>query len=92
MLPRLIVFDLDACLWTPEMFELQSAPTKYDSTRQGVVAGQDTVRLFPGAVAVLQRMMTEPAFADVKIALASSTTEPHFAATCISNLRIDEQV
>ena len=52
-LPALIVFDLDACLWTPEMYELSSAPTAYDASLGGVRAGRDTVKLFPGAAAVL---------------------------------------
>eukprot|EP00747_Dinoflagellata_sp_TGD_P094309 gnl/TRDRNA2_/TRDRNA2_166064_c0_seq3.p1 gnl/TRDRNA2_/TRDRNA2_166064_c0~~gnl/TRDRNA2_/TRDRNA2_166064_c0_seq3.p1 ORF type:complete len:205 (-),score=29.94 gnl/TRDRNA2_/TRDRNA2_166064_c0_seq3:926-1540(-) len=59
LLPGLIVFDLDACLWTPEMYELRSPPTKYDDARGGVAAGSDTVRLFPGAAAVLRRILTD---------------------------------
>ena len=35
--------DLDACLWSPEMFQLDSgAPSEYCSKRGGVVAGRDT--------------------------------------------------
>merc|ERR1719460_3030883 len=44
--PRLIVFDLDACLWSPEMFELGSSPTTYDAAQGGVRAGRDVVKLF----------------------------------------------
>eukprot|EP00930_Biecheleria_cincta_P061240 TRINITY_DN46815_c0_g1_i1.p1 TRINITY_DN46815_c0_g1~~TRINITY_DN46815_c0_g1_i1.p1 ORF type:complete len:213 (-),score=27.58 TRINITY_DN46815_c0_g1_i1:21-566(-) len=88
MLPALIVFDLDACLWSPEMFELSAAPTSYDGSRGGVAAGRDTVRLFPGAVAVLQRLLNDSRFKDTKVAVASSTTEPVFANTCLNNLRI----
>ncbi|CAK9085724.1 unnamed protein product [Durusdinium trenchii] len=55
MLPSLIVFDLDACLWSPEMYELSSPPSSYCSKRRGVAAGAQTVRLFPGAEAVLRR-------------------------------------
>ena len=88
-LPALIVFDLDACLWSPEMFELDSAPTEYDASRGGVKAGGDTVRLFPGAAAVLRRILVEEAFSSVKVAVASSTTEPHFAARCLDKLPVD---
>lgn len=28
VLPELIVFDLDDCLWTPEMYTLSEIPTK----------------------------------------------------------------
>ena len=84
-LPKLIVFDLDACLWHPEMFELSSAPTKYDASAGGVRAGRDCVKLFPGALKVLKRL-TDPTFSSCKIAVASSTTEPRYAATCLEQL------
>jgi magnesium-dependent phosphatase 1 len=88
-LPRLLVFDLDACLWHPEMYELAAAPTKYNSSLQGVAAGDDTVRLYPGAAAVLRRLLVDPTFSTVKVAVASSTTEPAHAARCLEQLPID---
>ena len=57
--PKLLIFDLDACLWSPEMFELRAAPTTYDAAAGGVRAGSEVVRLFPGALAVLRRLITE---------------------------------
>ena len=39
--PKLVVFDLDACLWSPEMFELAARPTSYDAKAGGVIAGRD---------------------------------------------------
>ena len=88
-LPALIVFDLDACLWSPEMFELSSSPTTYDAARGGVKAGSDTVKLFAGAQSVLRRILTDDAFSAVKIAVASSTTEPAYAGKCLDQLPID---
>ena len=88
-IPSLIVFDLDMCLWSPEMFELDSAPTKFDVQRGGVKAGRDTVKLFPGAQATLLRILTDPVFQASKIAAASSTTEPGFATTCLEQIPID---
>eukprot|EP00931_Biecheleriopsis_adriatica_P083181 TRINITY_DN56737_c0_g1_i1.p1 TRINITY_DN56737_c0_g1~~TRINITY_DN56737_c0_g1_i1.p1 ORF type:complete len:182 (-),score=37.46 TRINITY_DN56737_c0_g1_i1:4-549(-) len=89
MLPELIVFDLDACLWSPEMYELRASPTTYSSERGGVIAGRDTVRLFPGAKVVLKRLLTDDSFKDVRIGVASSTTEPAFASTCLEVLPVD---
>ena len=34
--------DLDACLWSPEMYQLSSSPSEYSSKRGGVAAGRDT--------------------------------------------------
>ena len=88
-LPQLIVFDLDACLWSPEMFELDSAPTRYEDRLGGTRAGNDVVRLFPGAQVVLKRILLDPSFRNVQIGVASSTTYPAYAATCLETLRID---
>jgi magnesium-dependent phosphatase 1 len=90
LMPALIVFDLDACLWEPEMFQI-SRPTGYDAKRGGVVAGRDTVRLFPGAAAVLRRFLpgVDPALAAVRVAVASSTTEPGYARICLGALLVD---
>lgn len=91
--PRLLIFDLDACLWTPEMFELSSAPTVYDAKAGGMRAGGDVVRLFPGALAVLRRVLHDRASIggpDLQVAVASSTTCPDWAQTCLENIVVDE--
>lgn len=85
-LPSLIVFDLDACLWTPEMFELSSPPTAFDASACGVRAGHETVRLFPGAQAVVRRLLTQSEYSNVRVAVASSTTEPAYANKCLDLL------
>merc|ERR1711920_446909 len=46
-------------------------------------------RLFPGAVAVLRALQTDAQFARTEIAVASSTTEPSYANTCLDQLVID---
>lgn len=88
--PKLLVFDLDACLWSPEMFELHAAPTSYDAQAGGVRAGSEVVRLFPGALSVLRRLITDPALANTKLGVASSTTEPAWANRCLDVLVVNE--
>lgn len=88
LVPRLLVFDLDACVWSPEMYLLHSPPSAYDAEAGGVRAGQQVVRLFPGAQAVLRRIATEAAWAEVTVAAASSTTEPQWADTVMQLMRI----
>ena len=87
--PKLLIFDLDACLWSPEMFELRAAPTTYDATAGGVRAGSEVVRLFPGALTVLRRLITDPALNSIKVAVASSTTEPAWANRCLDVLMVN---
>jgi len=38
--PALVVFDLDACLWLPEMYQLDAPPGAWDEKAQGVRAGK----------------------------------------------------
>jgi hypothetical protein len=89
VLPALIVFDLDACLWLPEMYELSGRPSTYDAAKGGVKAGGDTVKLFPEAQSVLHRILTDGSFSSIKIAAASSTTEPAYANTCLAQIPVD---
>uniref|UniRef100_A0A7S0INU0 Uncharacterized protein n=1 Tax=Calcidiscus leptoporus TaxID=127549 RepID=A0A7S0INU0_9EUKA len=72
------------------MFELCAAPSKYDSSVGGVRAGDDVVRLFAGATAVLARCAAERkgTFASTAFAAASSTTEPQFARRCLQQLPV----
>lgn len=88
-IPSLIVFDLDACLWSPEMEYLDNAPSTYDANLKGVKAGRDTVKLYPGAQSTLMRLLTEPCFKNCKVAAASSTIVPAYAQTCLEQMPID---
>lgn len=88
--PKLIVFDLDACLWLPEMFELHAKPSTYDAAADGVRAGEDVVRLLPGALKVLRLVRAQPErFGETLFAAASSTTEPSAARRCLKLLPVD---
>jgi hypothetical protein len=40
VVPALVVFDLDACLWLPEMYQLDAPPGAWDEKAQGVRAGK----------------------------------------------------
>lgn len=74
MLPKLVVFDCDACLWTPECFEIQ--PPFQRVSDDTVLANRTKVKLFPGAVHAFREILHRPEFRDTKIALASTTRYP----------------
>ena len=74
MLPRLIVFDCDACLWTPECFQIQGPFHKVSD--DCILADKTTVRLFPGALHAFREILHHPDFQTTKIALASTTRYP----------------
>ena len=58
--PALVVWDMDDCLWSPEMFtlsEMPSDPVRGDLNGRGegvigVRSGSDVIRLFPDALRV----------------------------------------
>ena len=82
-LPELVVFDLDDCLWSPEMFTLDEIPTKcvmgnLGGRGEGVVGVKSTgqvIRLFPAALEVLQDFH-EGKYPGMRIAAASSADTP----------------
>ena len=83
--PQLCVFDLDACLWDKEMFEMGSAPSERDAVLGdldgkgegciGVMSGRDKISLHAGALRALQDHHAGK-FPGMKLALASSANTP----------------
>ena len=122
-LPSMIVFDLDDCLWTPEMHELSGMPSipvegpldpSDNNSQLGTVGmkvpsrrrvnkkgfdwggyahdGEEVVELYPGARLVLRELATNPRYAGVKIAVASSSLEPSYSRACINGIEIVDGV
>lgn len=98
MLPRLIVFDLDMCAWSPEMYTLSEIPKKtikgdLNGHGHGVVAAVsdgEHVRLFPGALHALQQLHLNK-LPGTKCAVASSADTPHavkIAKKCLQLLEV----
>lgn len=81
-LPRVIVFDLDATLWYPEMYLLDGgAPFRADPTNADAAMDRDGqfVSLIGEARRVLQTLASDPAYARTHIAISSTCTEPQWA-------------
>ncbi|CAE7545102.1 unnamed protein product, partial [Symbiodinium natans] len=82
--PELCVFDLDACLWDKEMYEMEAIPTDKDIVLgdlpggegvTGVMSGVDKISLHKGAMKALQNH-AEGNYPGMKIAVASSADTP----------------
>ena len=85
ILPKMIVFDLDHTLWTPELYTLRHIP---ESDRP--VAGED-VWLLPDSYAVLHELATHPRWKDdVQIGIASRTSSVSFAHHLLNTIEIDD--
>jgi magnesium-dependent phosphatase 1 len=92
--PSLIVFDLDNTLWTPELYQIRQ--------KQTPVAGRD-IRLFPGAVQILQYLWiiqvqaqmkdsnsnnNNHALQNTKLAIASRTNKKAWAEELLKDFLI----
>ena len=102
-LPTMIVFDLDDCLWQPEMHELYGKPTKpqrgvlnshmpKESHVEGVVGlanqGGQTVTLYEGARRALYELATDVRYRDIIVAVASTSLEPTYSHACLEGIEI----
>jgi len=96
-LPELMVFDLDDCLWSPEMFTLDEMPSgvvrgSLNGRGEGVVgvkSGSETIRLFPGALRVLQEC-ADGEYEPMRLGIASSSDTPLAASIAEASLRLLE--
>ena len=66
--PKLVVFDLDNTLWTPELYQLKRSPK----------ADKD-VWLFEAAKGALHELATDEAWKGTKVAIASRTNKVEWA-------------
>ena len=81
----MVVFDLDACLWDKEMFEMGAIPTSADVVMgdlngrgegvRGVMSNGDKISLHMGSLTALQEH-ADGKHGSMKIALASSADTP----------------
>ena len=84
MAPKLIVFDLDATLWKPELYTLR----KIAREGRSPTAGAD-IQLFDDVMPIFSRLETD--FPDTRLAIASRTDKGQWAHELIRsfNLPID---
>ena len=89
-IPKLIAFDLDGTIWSPDMYQLWGggAPFSVHSNGKDLVdrAGQK-VRLLGITADILNDIHTHDAFADTKLAWVSCTDEPEWADECLNKFR-----
>ncbi|RYY81630.1 magnesium-dependent phosphatase-1 [archaeon] len=85
-LPKLVAFDLDGTIWTPDMYQLWGggAPFRLAANAKDLLdrAGS-AVRLLGVADRILHDLHSHPALAHVKVAWVSCTDEPEWAAECL---------
>jgi len=86
-LPRMIVFDLDNTVWTPELYTLRHLPGYARAGPPNPVAGKD-VWLLDGAAAALHELATCACWRGASIAVASRTNKGGWARSLLSQFEV----
>jgi magnesium-dependent phosphatase 1 len=89
MLPRCVVFDLDNCVWTPELYELWGGGgAPFTALPCGAVRDRagTKVELLGAVRTVLAELRSSPLWAGVPVCVASCCDEPAWAHECMSKL------
>ena len=89
--PKVLVFDLDGCVWDPEMYELWGgggAPFK--NLKNGNLSDRSgtEVRLLGDVRQIMHEFKTDPKWSNSIIAVASSCDEPSWARECIQKFPV----
>ena len=92
--PKVVVFDLDGCLWDPEMYMLSwrgGAPFEPDGDAMLSQSGERVV-LLGAARDILRQLRTTDDWSGTKVAISSRTDEPAWAAELLDKFRVDDMV
>jgi magnesium-dependent phosphatase 1 len=96
MLPRVVVFDLDGTLWSPEMYELWGggSPFQPHAKRKDALLDKSgrTVALLGDARSIMQQLAFDPRWKQNKtiVGISSTCDEPAWARECMSKLFLDD--
>jgi magnesium-dependent phosphatase 1 len=90
-LPKLIAFDLDGTLWSPDMYQLWGGGSPFQVVDDGTKYLRDRVgakvRLLGISGRLLHDLKYDPMWESTICALASTTDEPDWAQECLEKFR-----
>lgn len=90
-LPRALVFDLDGCLWAPEMYELWGrGGAPFTLTKNGNLKDRsgEEVELLGDVRNIMLELKTDEKWKDTVIGVASTCDEPSWARECIQKVEV----
>jgi len=91
--PKVMVFDLDGCVWSPEMYELWGGGTPFTSHDEGLYLSDRRgvkVELLGDVRNILNELKTSEKWSSTCVAVASSCDEPSWARECINKFSIGD--
>ena len=92
---KLVAFDLDGTIWSPDMYQLWGGGAPFSYALNGydlVDSGGTKVRMLGIISQILHELNNEPDIKGVKVAWVSCTDEPSWAAQCLSMFRTEPGV
>lgn len=84
---KLVAFDLDGTVWTPDMYQLWGGGAPFHHAPNGkdlLDCSGSLVRLIGISSEVLHELKNVSSLQDVKVAWVSCTDEPEWASECLS--------
>jgi magnesium-dependent phosphatase-1 len=95
-MPKAIIFDLDGCLWSPEMYEIlffqggRGSPFSRDpdDPLNLVTCGNQPVHLLADIRSVFQQICTNPLYQSIQFGISSRTDEPNWARELLGKFLI----
>mmetsp|Transcript_252 Transcript_252/g.927 ORF Transcript_252/g.927 Transcript_252/m.927 type:complete len:183 (+) Transcript_252:2728-3276(+) len=93
VVPKLVVFDLDACCWSPEMYMLigKGGPpfTRTDDPNRIWTVTGEPVKLYSGVRPIWRAILHDERFRGTQIAIASRCDEPEWARELLTLFEVD---
>ena len=91
-LPELIVFDLDNCVWFPEMYQLWGGGAPFKQKPDGDLTDKSGERVYlMGDIRnIMNELKNDSKYSNVEIAIASCCDEPTWADECLRKFKINE--
>lgn len=91
-LPKLIAFDLDGTIWTPDMYQLWGGGSPFtvdgDGTKQLYDRSGTPVKLLGISSQILETLKTDKKWSETVVAWVSCTDEPSWAAECLNLFKV----
>ena len=95
-LPKLLVFDLDGCLWVPEMYELLygtgGAPFKTKSDGDLTDKSGNIIELMGNVREIMHELKTNEKWSNTRVAIASKCNEPNWAHECLDKFELPDKI
>ena len=89
-LPKAVVFDLDGCLWSPDMYMLWGGGAPFSVRSDGDLNDSrgTRVHLLGDVRNILFALHNDPRWEGVVVAVASKTDEPEWAQECMRKFEV----